>query len=113
MAETQRVWLVNEGTFPLPDPISGTRFEPGTPVRAELTSWVLNQPSIKRCANPDDSPNEKDLQKIADLNAADELARQERERFAEHAQRLANGKLPVEEAIAQAVAPAAAPAKDA
>jgi hypothetical protein len=108
MAETPRVWLRNEGSFPLPDPISGTRFEPGKATRAELTSWVLNQPSIKRCANPDDDPNEKDLQKIADQNAADELARQERERTAEHAQRIANGKLPVEDAVAQAgVAPAA------
>jgi hypothetical protein len=106
MAEIPRIWLRSEASFPMIDPVSGTRFEPGTAVRADHTDWVKSQPVIKRTANPDDSPTEKDLQKIADLNAADELARQERERTAEHAQRLANGKLPVEDAVAQAVAPA-------
>lgn len=108
MAENPRVWLRNEASFPMVDPESNTRFEPGEAKKAEVTSWVLNQPAIVRITDPnDDKPSEKDVQKVADLNAADEAARQLRERTAERAQRLANGQANVEEANAQAFAEAA------
>jgi hypothetical protein len=108
MAENQRAWLRNEGSFPMVDPETNTRFEPGETKKAEVTAWVKNQPAIKRVTDPnDDSPTDREVQKIEDLNAADEAARIEREHIAERAQRLANGQVPVEEAISQANAEAA------
>jgi hypothetical protein len=107
MADNPRAWLRNEGSFPMVDPESGVRFEPQTAVRAELTTWVLTQPAIQRCTDPnDDKPSEKDVQKVAELNAADEQARQERERAAERIQRLANGKIPLDDVPAAAAAAA-------
>jgi hypothetical protein len=108
MSETvtvQRAWLRNDALFPMEDPTNGTRWDAGQTKKAELTRWVLNQPVLQRTTDPsDDQPSQKDIDKIAAQNAADEAARAERERNAERIQSLANGKLPVDEAIAQATA---------
>jgi hypothetical protein len=113
-ATVQRAWLRNDALFPMEDPISGTRWAPGETKKADVTSWVVNQPVLRRTTDPsDDQPSQKDIDKVAAQNAADDQARQERERHAERVQSLANGKMPVDDALAaaQAEAAAEAPAK--
>ena len=40
-------WFVNTGNYPFMDYETGVRFEPRTPVRTKLTSWMESQPTIE------------------------------------------------------------------
>jgi hypothetical protein len=86
----QRVWLKNTTEFPMVDPYSGARFEPGEATKAELTKWVHEQPTIIRCPDPNDEPTEKDLAKINAQNEADEADRLARAAAAEQRMREAD-----------------------
>lgn len=87
-----RVWLINKAQFPFVDPESGTRFEPATPIKAELTEFVKAQPTIIRCANPDDDLSPKELEKLQAQIEADEAERVARERAAEAAMTATSGQ---------------------
>lgn len=104
-----RVWLINNAQFPFVDPETGTRFEPATPIKAELTDFVKMQPTIIRCANPDDDLSPKEQEKLDAQIAADEAERVAREAAAEAATAAANGQAAAE----QPAAPAEQPAKEA
>lgn len=37
-------WLVNKANFGFVDPMSGARFDPHVPTKAQKTEWVKSQP---------------------------------------------------------------------
>jgi hypothetical protein len=97
IADKNGTWLQNEGQYAMVDPISGTRFEPGEPIKATHTQWVKDQPTIKRCGDPTSDLSEKDAIRLAAQNEADERARQEALAAAEAAQAAARGEQPAGE----------------
>lgn len=52
MADSSGSWFINIGAYRMPDPESGTIFEPGLPTKATATAWLAGQPSITPCEDP-------------------------------------------------------------
>lgn len=46
-ADSSGVWMVNVGSYRLPDPESGTVFEPGVETKATRTEWSKGQPTLQ------------------------------------------------------------------
>lgn len=88
-----RIWLINTSQFPMLDYETGTRFEPGTPIKAELTDFVKIQPTIIRCADPNNDLSEKEHAKLQAQIDADEAERVAREQAAADAMAAANGQV--------------------
>lgn len=106
IADKNGTWLQNEAQFAMTDPISGTRFEPGEPIKATHTKWVKDQPTIKRCGDPTSDLTAREQAKLDEQNVADEQARIDAQIAAEAAQSAARGEAPT-------AAPAAPAAQEA
>ncbi len=52
IADSNGVWLQNTGMYRLPDPESGTIFEPGEPTKATETEWAKGQPTLVTVDDP-------------------------------------------------------------
>ena len=52
ISDSSGVWALNIGAYRLPDPESGTNFEPGIPTQARLTAWMMGQPTLVPCEDP-------------------------------------------------------------
>ncbi len=52
ISDSSGVWALNIGAYRLPDPESGTNFEPGIPTQARLTAWMMGQPTLVPCDDP-------------------------------------------------------------
>jgi len=45
--DTKGSWFISSASFPIVDPESGQRYEPGVPTQGTATKWVEGQPTIQ------------------------------------------------------------------
>lgn len=55
IADDKGTWYRNTSAYRMPDPESGTNFEPGLATKATATEWVKGQPHIEKIDDPFDT----------------------------------------------------------
>lgn len=55
IADDKGEWFLNGGQFRMPDPESGTIFEPGIATKATPTEWLKGQAHITKVDDPTDT----------------------------------------------------------